>query len=232
MTRRMKQVRARRTRARETGRRQRGKAARQRTMVVVASARPEAVEQPPALARVHRAALAAIAFGTVVGVAVVAAGIALAWQERRAQESSPAQPATDDLEIAGSATHPEGAEDDAGHAHGADDSARAHGAPSPRLAVTAKHVGGQRILVQARATSDGRPLRDLRLVVTFDMQQMPGAHGGGPFVLRPTRTAGAYEATLTVPMVGDYELRVVAQGPQRAEKRVVVPVGVLEVQPP
>lgn len=151
----------------------------------------------PALRGAYRAALAAISFGLVIGLAVVAAGAGLAWQERQGVGAS-----------------------------GTAAAAASSGAP-PRLVVQAKHIGDLKVSVNARLAVEGQPVRDAELTVRTDMKQMPGAHTGGPYTLRATREAGAYAGTFAVPMVGDWELEVAMAGSPTTRRTLVVPVGVV-----
>jgi YtkA-like len=97
------------------------------------------------------------------------------------------------------------------------------------ISITAEHLGNQRLGIEARVTMNEqrRPLQQARVEAYLDMTQMPGAHMQGPLDLRPGDRPGVYTTVATVPMLGDYEIRVEMHEPVHAEAKQVVSVGVV-----
>jgi hypothetical protein len=77
------------------------------------------------------------------------------------------------------------------------------------VGIQARHHGLQ-LQVIARVTGKrGRVVRHAQLSLYTDMVEMPFAHTKGPFAMRPLPgQPGVYGAQTTVPMVGDYKLKV------------------------
>jgi hypothetical protein len=97
------------------------------------------------------------------------------------------------------------------------------------ISITAEHLGNQRVGIEARVTMNEqrRPLGQARVEAYLDMVQMPGAHAQGPLDLRPGNQPGVYTTVTTVPMLGDYEIRVEMHDPVHAEAKKEVSVGVV-----
>ena len=147
-------------------------------------------------ARTYIAALAAIAFGITLGLAVVVAGVV------RQSGRQEAQPRT---------TNP---------AH------RQQPAATAQIAIVARHRGNLKLDLRARVTLGGQPLNQGRVVAWTDMQQMPLAHRQGPIPMTEMPgEAGLYRARTTVPMVGDYTVEVRAMSPVKGMQRATVHVG-------
>jgi YtkA-like len=101
--------------------------------------------------------------------------------------------------------------------------------PAADISITAEHLGDLRVGIEARVTmnAEKRALAQAKVEAYLDMKEMPGAHKLGPLELRPGEQPGVYTTVTTVPMVGDYEVRVEMHDPVHAEARKVVPVGVV-----
>lgn len=108
---------------------------------------------------------------------------------------------------------------------------RPAGAPA-NIQLTAKNLGNLRVRIDARVTMNApkRPLGGAKVEAHLDMIQMPGAHTQGPLHLRPGDNPGVYSTVASVPMVGDYEIRVQMNDPGLpvyGEAKKVVSVGVI-----
>jgi hypothetical protein len=109
-------------------------------------------------------------------------------------------------------------------------SAASPAAASPAdITIAAEHLGDQRVGIEAQVTMNEqrRPLAQAQLEAYLDMVEMPGAHTQGPLALQPAGQPGVYTTVTTVPMLGDYEIRVEMHNPVRAEAEEVVSVGVI-----
>jgi hypothetical protein len=100
------------------------------------------------------------------------------------------------------------------------------------ISLAAENLGNLRVRIDARVTMNApkRPLGGARVEAFLDMIQMPGAHSQGPLYLRSGDNPGVYSTVATVPMVGDYEVRVQMNDPGLpvyGEAKKVVSVGVV-----
>jgi hypothetical protein len=148
------------------------------------------------VSRTYIAALAAIAFGITLGLAVVVAGV-IGQSDR--QEAAPRTSTP---------------------AH------RQQSAATAAIAIVARHRGNLKLDLRARVTLGGQPVTQGRVEAWTDMQQMPLAHRQGPIPMTEVPgEGGLYRARTTVPMVGDYTVEVRATSPVKGLRRATVHVG-------
>ena len=97
------------------------------------------------------------------------------------------------------------------------------------ISIAATHLGNLRVGIEARVTmnAEKRPLGQAKVEAYLDMTEMPGSHAKGPLELRPSNQPGVYTTVTSVPMMGEYEIRVEMHDPVHAEAKKVVSVGVV-----
>lgn len=104
---------------------------------------------------------------------------------------------------------------------------RGAAATSLKVAIGARHRGKGLVDVSARLSLQQKPLFKAEVVAFLDMEQMPGAHKIGPLkMVEAAGTPGLYTTRASVPMVGDWTVRVQSLGPVRGEGTKEVSVGV------
>ena len=150
-------------------------------------------------------------YGSAIAVLVVSAGIAALLTEG-VKSGTDGLIATDDTQ------------DDTQHEAGL------AGSPAD-IAIAAENLGDQRVGIEAQVTMNDqqRPLAQADLEAYLDMVQMPGSHTLGPLAMDPGDQPGTYTTVATVPMLGDYQVRVEMHDPVHAEAEDVVSVGVIGV---
>lgn len=159
------------------------------------------------LSRGHSVFLLAMTYGSAVALLVVVVGFA---------------------SLVKNGAVPEGALGPQAGAAGGHHHANNNGGPQPNIRIEARHVGN--LVVDIKADLSLNKTRDAimkaKAAVYLDMAQMPGAHAMGPLPLKPAQgKPGRYETMATVPMPGDYKLRVVVSDPVPGEKTTTVNVG-------
>lgn len=88
--------------------------------------------------------------------------------------------------------------------------------------IGAKHLGSLEVEITAFVTlnESRRALTQAEVVAYTDMVQMPGAHSAGPLTMQEVPgQPGRYMTRTTVPMVGDYDVRVQVRSPVQGEAR-------------
>jgi len=175
-----------------------------------ARARGGASRKAQSLPRGYSSTLLAMFSGLAIAVLVVAVGVTSLVTEGVK---------TKEVEAGG-----------AGVAAGATEHERGLAAPpAADISIAATHLGDLRVGIEARVTmnAEKRALQQAKVEAYLDMTDMPGAHKIGPLPLSPEGEAGVYTTVATVPMVGDYEVRVELHEPVHAEATKEVSVGVV-----
>ena len=179
--------------------------------------KPATTAQPQPATRIparYVAAMVAIAGGATIALAVmILAFLVLGGRPAAAEAPLNLKPAAVDKTAAPTDAAPPAA----AHTHGA----HTHAAPPAavhgplRVAIQARHRG-LRLQVLARVTDRrGRVVRDADASLYTDMVEMPIAHTKGPFALRKLPgQPGVYGVETRVPMVGEYQLKVIVDGPR------------------
>jgi hypothetical protein len=174
------------------------------------------------LPRLYQATLAAMAFGMAFSLVLVSVGLAsLSGESPASDDSRPgAQP---NLEIANSN----------GHDHSDHDHSKAGDAAKGAVAdvrVKARHVGNLKVEIAAYVTMNEqeRALTQAQVVAYTDMVEMPMSHTQGPLpMLAAAGNPGWYVTQTTVPMLGEYDIRVEVQAPVRGVGHKIIEVGVV-----
>lgn len=148
-------------------------------------------------------------FGMTVALAIVVVGIVLLGGQESSEVGAASQPTPE----SSSAPEPEA---EAGSPAGV----------PVGIAIDAEHRGNLELDILARVSIEGNALFQAEVVAYTDMLQMPQAHAQGPFAMEEVEP-GVYTARTTLPMVGDYEVRVEVRSPVTGEARKVVPVAVV-----
>jgi hypothetical protein len=95
--------------------------------------------------------------------------------------------------------------------------------------IDARHLGNFELEINATVDMSGTSATEQPDVVAYtDMMEMPLAHTRGPIPMRevPGRP-GTYTTRTTVPMPGEYEVRVEMRKPLSGQERKVVSVGTI-----
>lgn len=167
--------------------------------------------------------LAGMAYGTVLALLLLTAGFVSLARQGGVPAAAAARAAQAGSE-AGQGQH-------AGHGGSAQAAGRQDPAnAAPDIRIEAAHRGNLVLEIKAEVSmnKDRDPLIRAKTKAVVDMVGMPGAHTKGPIELTATQNPGEYTGQVTLPMPGDYEVKVSLDSPVQGQATKRVQVGLVD----